>query len=98
MEDRHKVGSTETPVPEAQLLGVGHTMAQHPKEDLDAGAVVKMANGEVKSGQQVYKEGLSQAHGMKVQESQLIRSLSTHTLSVLHLFMMYSPSTGRLHP
>ena len=51
-------------MPEAKVPGMGHTMAQHPKENLVAGATVKMANGEVKSGQQVY-EGRSQTQGMK---------------------------------
>ena len=44
---------------------MGHTMARHPKEDLGAGATVKTANGEVKSGQQMYEEGRSQAQGIK---------------------------------
>jgi hypothetical protein len=52
-------------VPEAQVPGMGHTVAQHPKDDLGAGAKVKTANGEVKSGQQMYQEGRSQAQGMK---------------------------------
>jgi hypothetical protein len=44
---------------------MGHTMAQHPKEDLGAGAMVKMANREVKSDQRMYEEGQSRAQGMK---------------------------------
>ena len=52
-------------MPEAKVPGVGHTVAQHPKDDLGAGTMVKTANGEVKSGQQVYEEGRSQAQGMK---------------------------------
>ena len=46
-------------MPEAKVPGMGHTVAQHPKEDLGAGATVKMTNGELKSGQQVYEEGRS---------------------------------------
>jgi hypothetical protein len=38
---------------------MGHTVAEHPKEDLGAGATVKTVKGEVKSGQQVYEEGRS---------------------------------------
>jgi hypothetical protein len=41
-------------------------VAQHPKDDLGAGAAVKMENGEVKSGQQVYK-GQGHAQGKKEQ-------------------------------
>jgi|SRR5882762_255887 hypothetical protein len=52
-------------MPEAKVPGMGHTMAQHPKEDLGAGATVKTANGEVKSGQRMYEEGQSQPQGMK---------------------------------
>jgi len=59
-EGGHKVGPTETPVPEAKVPGVGHAVAQHPEDDLGTGAMVKTANGEVKSGQQVYEEGRSQ--------------------------------------
>jgi hypothetical protein len=44
---------------------MGHTIAPHPKEDLGAGATVKTANGEVKSRQQMYEEGQSQAQGIK---------------------------------
>ena len=64
-EGGRKVGPTETPVPEAKVLGVDHTVAQHPKDDLGTGATVKTANGEVKSGQQMYEEGRSQAQGVK---------------------------------
>jgi hypothetical protein len=46
-------------VPEAKVPGMGHTVAQHPKEDLGASATVKTVKGEVKSGQQVYEEGRS---------------------------------------
>ncbi|KIM74590.1 hypothetical protein PILCRDRAFT_14356 [Piloderma croceum F 1598] len=56
-EGGSKVGPTDTPVPEAKVPGMGHTMAQHPKEDLGTGATVKTANGEVKSGQRMYEEG-----------------------------------------
>jgi hypothetical protein len=49
---------------EVKVPSMGHTVAQHPKEDFGAGAMVKMTKGEVKSGQQVY-EGQSQAQGMK---------------------------------
>ena len=62
-EGGRKVGPTETPVPEAKVLD--HTVTQHPKDDLGAGATVKTANGEVKSGQQMYEEGQSQAQGVK---------------------------------
>ena len=44
---------------------MGHTIAQHPKEDFSAGATLKTADGEVKSCQQMYKEGRSQAQGIK---------------------------------
>jgi hypothetical protein len=64
-EGGRKVGPTETPVPEAKVPGVDHTVAQHPKDDLGTGATVKTANGEVKSGQQMYEEGRSQAQGVK---------------------------------
>jgi len=37
-EGGRKVGPTETPVPEAKVPWMGHTVAQHPKEDLAAGA------------------------------------------------------------
>jgi Family of unknown function (DUF5923) len=60
-----KVGPTDAPVPEAKVPGMGHTMAQHPKEDLGPVATVKTANGEVKSGQRMYEEGKSRAQGMK---------------------------------
>ena len=49
-----KVGSTETP---AKMPRMGHTIAQHPRKDLGAGATVKTTNGEVKSDQRVYEEG-----------------------------------------
>jgi hypothetical protein len=64
-EGGRKVGPTETPVPEAKMPGMSHTVAQHPKEHLGAGATVETANGEMKSGQQMYKEGRSQAQGTK---------------------------------
>jgi Family of unknown function (DUF5923) len=64
-EGGSKVGPTDTPVPEAKVPGMGHTMAQHPKDDLGAGATVKTGNGEVKSGQWMYEEGQSRAQGMK---------------------------------
>jgi hypothetical protein len=50
-EGGRKVGPTETPMPEAKMPGMRHTVAQHTKEDLGAGVTVKTANGEVKSGQ-----------------------------------------------
>ncbi|KIM73151.1 hypothetical protein PILCRDRAFT_15467 [Piloderma croceum F 1598] len=65
MDGGSKVGPTDTPVPEAKVPGMGHTIAQHPKEDLGAGATVKTANGEAKSGQRMYEEEQSRAQGMK---------------------------------
>jgi hypothetical protein len=49
-EGRRKVRLTEAPVPKAKVSGIGHTVAQHPKEDLGAGAAVETANGEMMSG------------------------------------------------
>jgi hypothetical protein len=48
IEGGRKVGPTETSVAEMKVPAMSHTVAQHPKEDLGAGATVKTANGEVK--------------------------------------------------
>ena len=37
-------GNAETPIPEAKVPAMGHTVAQHPKEDLGARATVKTVN------------------------------------------------------
>jgi len=60
-ESGRTIGPNEAPVLDAKVPGTGYAVAQYPKEDLDAGAAVKMEHGEVKSGQQVYEEGQSHA-------------------------------------
>jgi hypothetical protein len=64
-EGGRTAGPNETPVLEAQVPGTGHTVTQHPKDDLGAGASVKAENGDVRSGQQVFEEGQSQAQRLK---------------------------------
>jgi hypothetical protein len=56
-EDGRTVSPNETPVVEAKMPGTGAAVAQHPREELGKGAVVKGENGEVTSGEQVYRKG-----------------------------------------
>jgi hypothetical protein len=64
-EGGRAAGPDETPVLEARIPGTDHTVTQHPRHDLGTGATVKTANGEVKSGQQVYEEGAGKAQELK---------------------------------
>jgi len=66
-EGGRTAGPNETPILEARVPGTDHTVAQHPRNDLGTGAVVKSTNGEVKSGQQLYEEGTSKAQELKAQ-------------------------------
>jgi hypothetical protein len=66
-EGGHTAGLNETPVVEGKVLGTGHTVSQHPKDDLGTGSTVKTENGDVKSGQQIYEEGRDQALRLKEQ-------------------------------
>ena len=50
---------------EAQIPGTSTTVTQHPKDDLGRGAKVKQENGDVKTGEQAFVEGSSEAKRLK---------------------------------
>jgi hypothetical protein len=52
---------------EARIPGTDVSVAQHPKDDLGTSARFKDANGQVKSGQQVYAEGSQQVQRLAEQ-------------------------------
>ena len=58
------VGPNEVPVLQAKVPGTGAAVAQHPREESGRSAIANGENGEVKSGEQVYREGRSRAEGM----------------------------------
>jgi len=57
-EGGRTAGPSETPMFDAKVPGTGYPMAQRPKDDLGAGAAVKMENGEVKSGHPEYTDNV----------------------------------------
>jgi hypothetical protein len=80
------VGPNETPVLDVKISGTGNILSQHPQDDLGAGATVKMENGEVKSGREVYEEGTSRRRVWKLHRnrSMMFKSRSQSFRSTLH--------------
>jgi hypothetical protein len=66
-EEGRTTGPHETPILEARIPGTDVSVAQHPKDDLGTSARFKDANGQVKSGQQVYADGSQQVQRLAEQ-------------------------------
>jgi hypothetical protein len=63
----YTVGPNETPVLEAKVQGTRAVVAQHPREELGTGCHRENVDDKVKTGEQVYLEGRSQAEGVSEQ-------------------------------
>jgi hypothetical protein len=84
------------PVLEGKVPGTGHTVSQHPKDDLGMGATVRTENGNAKSGKLVYEEGQA-GRGAEVERAGTGSDAGTYGGEGMSFFLFYSHSRTYPH-